>query len=99
MFFSDKITLRTPAATVTAGFSAPGTPVDVEVFADAQSVYREEHYSALAAGRKVERTFVVHAEDYSGQMVVVHESKEYRVERAPAKGLGDVVLICSLLEA
>ena len=100
MFFSDRIKLRTVTSTAnTAGFKSSETPTDVEVWADLQSVYQSEHYAAAAVGRKVDAVFEVHKEDYSGQMIVVYESKVYSVERAPAKGLGSVLLLCSLLEA
>ena len=100
MHFSDVITLRTPVNTVdSAGFSTTGTPTDVNVFADLQSVYQSEHYKAAAIGRKVDQVFEVHAEDYGGQMQVIHNSKTYKVERSQAKGMGTVLLFCSLVEA
>lgn len=100
MYFSDKISLRTVTPTTnTAGFKASETPTDVEVWADKQSVYQSEHYAAAAIGRKIDAVFEVHWEDYGGQMQVVHDSKVYSVERSAGKGLGSVLLFCSLLEA
>ncbi|MEA4869901.1 MAG: phage head closure protein [Christensenella sp.] len=100
MLFSDKITLRAITHTVdSAGFETAGTPTDIDVYADKQSVYQSEHYKAAAVGRKVDLVFEVHQEDYSGQMLVVYDSKSYKVERSTAKGLGSVLLFCSKLEA
>ena len=100
MYFSDKITLRSISSTKnSAGIVTGGTNTDVEVWADEQSVYQSEHYKAAAIGKKIDRVFEVHYEDYSGQMFVVHNSKSYNVERSQAKGLGTVLLFCSLVEA
>lgn len=100
MYFSEQITLRnvTPILN-SAGLKTGETTADTTVWADLESAWRGEYYAAQAVGKKIEAVFKVHAEDYSGQILVVYNSKVYKVERAPAKGLGEVALICSLLEA
>jgi len=95
MLFSDIITLRT--ATVT--YDSYGAPIETfsgtDVFANKKSITRSEFYAANANGIDLKLEFEVHAEDYAGQMDIVHETKQYIVVRTYQKGLGVVTLVCS----
>ena len=71
------------------------TTTSVDVYADRKSVKRTEYYAANAAGSRADVTFVVNADDYSGQMRVEHGSEKYEVTRAYQAGLGRVELTCA----
>lgn len=56
-----------------------------EVFADVQSVKREEFYKSMQAGRELVAAFVIRACDYGGQPYLDYCGERYRVVRAYTK--------------
>lgn len=94
MYFSDRVELcedqHTPNKNGYPEHDYPGR----EVWADVQSVKRDEFYKSMAAGLTLTLTIVVHAEDYNSEPVVKFEGRLYSVQRAYRKGLGEIELIC-----
>lgn len=89
------ITLRATTTAPNSTGLAVETATDTTAYADIRSVKRAEYYAANAAGNSVDQVFVVNADDYAGQMQVVHNSVTYNVIRAYQVGLGRVELNCS----
>ena len=88
------ITLRSTVTVPNATGLAVETPTDTQVFADVQSVRRQEFYAANAAGNSVEIVFIINADEYGGQMDVIYNGAAYTVVRSYQKGLGRIELNC-----
>ena len=78
-------------------------PVEIatEVWAEETGVRQSEFYKAAVAGLRPERTFVIWANEYSGQVKVECNSVKYKVIRTyinPAKS-EMVELICERVTA
>ena len=89
------IKLRATSTAPDANGIATTTNTDVSVFADKKSVKRTEFYSAQSAGVRADTIFVVNADNYTGQMLVVDGGTVYKVSRAYQIGLGKVELTCT----
>lgn len=96
MRMDEQLVLVDTATTV----NSVGIPVLSEtkttVWADRLSAKRAEHYSANAAGIRVDIVFSINADDYSGQTEVEWNSAKYSVVRSYAAGRGRVELTCAL---
>ena len=95
MNFSDKITLRKVTITTDSEAYPVETYVDVIVWANLKSVTRSEFYPAYGVGINATAMFEVHADDYSGQRIILHNGKEYDVIRDYQKNADKVELTCS----
>lgn len=65
------------------------------VFADAQSVKREEFYSGMKAGIVLSATFVMMACDYENQQYVDYDGVRYKVVRTYRTGRDQIELNCT----
>jgi SPP1 family predicted phage head-tail adaptor len=88
------ITLRDTTTAPDANGLATTTNVDKLVYAELQSVKRAEFYAAQAAGAKVDAVFIVNADEYTGQMTVIHGTDTYKVTRT-YQDRGRVELTCT----
>jgi SPP1 family predicted phage head-tail adaptor len=89
------ITLRSTATAPDANGVAITTNTDTQVYAERKSVKRTEFYAAQAAGVRADIAYVVNADDYGGQMLVVDGATVYKVTRTYQVGLGRVELTCT----
>lgn len=89
------ITLRSTTTAPDANGVATATNVDTSVYADKKSVKRTEFYAAQSAGVRADVVFIVNADDYTDQMIVVDGSTTYKVSRAYQIGQGRVELTCT----
>jgi SPP1 family predicted phage head-tail adaptor len=77
----DVITLRDTTTASDANGAATLTNADKLVYADIQSVKRQEFYAAQAAGVRADILFRVNEDEYSGEMTVLYDSVAYKVSR------------------
>lgn len=77
-----------------------GIPVKTEtrreVYADRLSAKRSEHYTANAAGQRVDIVYVIMADEYQDEAELQDGAKRYKVVRAYQVGRGRVELTCAL---
>lgn len=90
----DVITLRDTTTAPSANGLATLTNVDKLVYADIQSVKRQEYYAAQAAGARADVVFVVNSDEYTGQMTVLYGTDIYKVSRT-YQDRGRVELTCT----
>lgn len=67
-----------------------------EVYADKQSVRRQEHYAANAAGQTVDVIFEVMADEYNEEAELQHRERRYKIVRAYSDRRGRVQLTCQI---
>jgi len=83
---------------VVKGYSG-GFPTETEtktaVWADVQSVKRQEFYAAQSAGVQADIVFVVNTLDFDEHTRVEHDGKTYEIKRAYQTGLDHVELTCA----
>lgn len=94
----NEITLYAVAETSREGGTPTVSRTGTVVYADMQSVRRQEFYAAESAGRKADIVLVVNADEYSEQTEVLCEGKRYRVVRAYRVGMGRVELTCERID-
>jgi SPP1 family predicted phage head-tail adaptor len=95
MRMDEQVTLRSTTTGADGNGAATTTNVDTVVFAEKQSVKRQEYYASQAAGIKADVVFVVNADDYTDQMTVLYGATVYKVTRAYQIGRGRVELTCA----
>ena len=95
MRMDEQVTLRSTTTDADANGAVITTIVDKVVYAEKQSVKRQEWYASQAAGIKADVVFVVNADDYTDQMTVLHNGVVYKVTRAYQIGRGRVELTCA----
>lgn len=89
------ITLRDTTTAPNSEGAVTTTNTDTTVYADIKSVKRTEFYQASAAGVRADYSFIVNADEYAGQMLVLLDGVTYKVVRAYQTGLGRVELTCA----
>ena len=95
MYFSERIKLRTSIwAQDESGNDYVAEWIDREVWADVQSVRRDEFYRANRSDINAVIDFKIHREDYRGEMDVLYKGKHYEAIRSYALGEGVVDLPC-----
>ena len=92
--FDAEIKLRAVAQTLTNGLYT-ATVTETAVWADVQSVKRQEFYSALTAGVSADIVFVVNVVDYDGQTEIEYGGKVYKVQRSYQTDIDHIELTCT----
>jgi SPP1 family predicted phage head-tail adaptor len=90
-----EVTLRNTTTAPNSNGVATATNTDTTVFAERKSVKRSEFYAAQSAGVKADIVYVVNADDYDNQMILIDGGTTYKVSRAYQIGLGRVELTCT----
>jgi hypothetical protein len=89
------ITLLDKAVNKTAtGFQTRNTDNGREVVAWIGNVKRSEFYSAAAVGMKPAAVFRVNEADYSGEKLLIHEGKRYRLIKTYQLPTRQIELTC-----
>lgn len=95
MTLNDVITLIDVTSTVDADGYETTVETKTDVKCDSgNGVTRTEFYEAMKAGITLSAVFEMWACDYTGQAIVEHHGKRYKVERAYPTG-GEMQLNCS----
>lgn len=92
---AEEIILRDTVTGADANGAVTMTNTDKTVFAEKQSVKRQEWYASQAAGIKADTVYIVNADEYTDQMTVLSGSTVYKVTRAYQTGRGRVELTCA----
>jgi len=94
--WNDEITLiKTPTVKV-GGFSTPGTPKRLPVYANRKSAVRSEFYAAKAAGIRIDAVYEIHAEDFDEHTEVEDtDGKKYDIVRSYPTSPGIIELTCA----
>lgn len=80
------------------GFEKPQDEAQDEardIYADLESVKRQEFYAGLRAGRSITQVFVIRCADYEEEQLVRYGDKLYEVARAYTKDGEFVELNCT----
>ena len=93
--FDDRIVLLINDHQILDGFSVNKVEDKIEVWAEQQTVNRQEYYLSQQAGVKIDVVFIVNAIDYSGQTAIEYRDAIYDVVRAYQKELDRIELSCS----
>jgi SPP1 family predicted phage head-tail adaptor len=95
MLWRDVVTLIAQAQGQDAVFGGiTKTPTTKDVFADKQSVGRNEFYQAMQTGLRPEVVFVIMSVDYSGESQLTYNAKTYDIIRSYSKDDERVELVC-----
>ena len=70
------------------------------VNARVESVYMQEYYTALAAGKTITVRFILYRAEWNGEMLVRYKGQDYRVVRKyePMKHIDLIELYCAAAE-
>jgi head-tail adaptor len=86
---------------ITTTTNAIGNPIETpnyrQVFANKKSVGQKEFYLAQAVNMRPEVVFEIQQSDYSGELKIRWNNREYQVIRTYQKGLDKIDLTCGWL--
>lgn len=95
VLYRDVVELISITATEDADGYITEMETRTEVFADAQSVKREEFYKGLQAGVELNTTFIIRACDFDSQKHLEFDGKRYTIVRTYTKDGEMLELNCS----
>ena len=95
MLYRDIVDLITLEQTQDQDGYMTNTETSATVFADVNSASRSEFWEAYKAGLEIAISVTMRFEDYSGQKLLDHNGKRYKVERTYSVDKERIELNCS----